>query len=761
MEGITDFRIGGPVADNNPNRFYDGFIREFRVWNTALDETSINQWMKKYVDETHPYYNNLIGYYKFNEGEGLTAYDASPNGNNGELVGYPMWRKRLPQQMAFNLMATSLRPNVVFDQSEYNTTLDTQIVDYFVPNDVTMLVLFENEGQGLIVAEDDPNHPSLPTNTTYVWPANTYNYVFNANQQIVDSMYVSAQSTLNFNETTYYGSKVTWEIARFITPYGINLDLGPDGTQWVFDVTDYAPILRGEIDIRAGNNQELLDLKFAFVHGTPAREVVGIKNLWGGTFNYWGMINDDNAKPVTLTLPETATSYRIKTRTSGHYFGDSAENCAEFCQKNHYIRVDDALEFVWSVWNECADNPVFPQGGTWVYDRAGWCPGAEVTTFNHELTPLVSPGQTLTIDYDVQSANVQNSGANYVMHTQLIAYAEAARTNDVAIEAIIAPNKDQLQHRKNPICGNPIVRIQNTGETNLTSCMITFGVEEISIYAPAFPCYYVWEGNLAMMESEEIELPLLNWSNLKPENPVFYAIVSHPNGQADAYAPNNEMRVPFELTPSYQTGLTFEFATNGAAYENAYTLKNAQGEVLYERSGMSNYTTYTDGFDLTSGCYILEFTDTGDDGLSWWANNDGNGWARLKNADGSLILTFEPDYGDNIYHEFTVNYTIGEIYEGEICADPSLGAINPSLKDAVKVYPNPTQGSIYIDTDLTKTENMTISVYNSLGARVYYGQYTAVNQNQYQIDLPEQAGVYIVKLETTTQSHTQQVVLVR
>ena len=29
---------------------------------------------------------------------------------------------------------------------------------------------------------------------------------------------------------------------------------------------------------------------------------------------------------------------------------------------------------------------LYPQGGTWVYDRANWCPGDKATTRNHELT---------------------------------------------------------------------------------------------------------------------------------------------------------------------------------------------------------------------------------------------------------------------------------------------------------------------------------------------------------------------------------------
>ena len=27
------------------------------------------------------------------------------------------------------------------------------------------------------------------------------------------------------------------------------------------------------------------------------------------------------------------------------------------------------------LWKDCGSNPLYPQGGTWVYDRGHWCPG--------------------------------------------------------------------------------------------------------------------------------------------------------------------------------------------------------------------------------------------------------------------------------------------------------------------------------------------------------------------------------------------------
>ena len=46
-------------------------------------------------------------------------------------------------------------------------------------------------------------------------------------------------------------------------------------------------------------------------------------------------------------------------------------------------------------------------GGTWPYDRAGWCPGTKVDEYIFELTNLVNPGQTITIDYEIQKMTDQ------------------------------------------------------------------------------------------------------------------------------------------------------------------------------------------------------------------------------------------------------------------------------------------------------------------------------------------------------------------
>jgi hypothetical protein len=70
---------------NNNNYFFTGMIDEVRFWhNKARTGSEIQEYMNQELSGDE---EGLMGYWKFNEAEGTTAYDSSPNGNNGTIVG--------------------------------------------------------------------------------------------------------------------------------------------------------------------------------------------------------------------------------------------------------------------------------------------------------------------------------------------------------------------------------------------------------------------------------------------------------------------------------------------------------------------------------------------------------------------------------------------------------------------------------------------------------------------------------------------------
>ena len=50
---------------------------------------------------------------------------------------------------------------------------------------------------------------------------------------------------------------------------------------------------------------------------------------------------------------------------------------------------------------------------------------------------------------------------------------------------------------------------------------------------------------------------------------------------------------------------------------------------------MSSFTTYNDTIRNLIGCYSLTFSDSDEDGISWWANGDGDGFIRMKPIQGN------------------------------------------------------------------------------------------------------------------------------
>ena len=141
---------------------------------------------------------------------------------------------------------------------------------------------------------------------------------------------------------------------------------------------------------------------------------------------------------------------------------------------------------------ECADNALYPQGGTWIYDRAGWCPGAVVDTKNFELTPLVEGQDEFSVDYDI----TYDPDGNYRFEGQVVAYGAPNMSYDVEISQILAPSDDKLESRWNPICESPKVRIRNNGSETLTSCVFSYGV------SGGAQVTYEWTGELGFLETK-------------------------------------------------------------------------------------------------------------------------------------------------------------------------------------------------------------------------------------------------------------------
>lgn len=737
MRNIKTFKIGrGNWAGSKP---YEGRMDEFAVFNTELSTQTIQAYYKKKIDATHPNYNNLALYYKFDDGNYITASDSAPDNHTAasfmEGANNPL---KAATDLIGNFTESTLRPNIIFEQGVFTSHLDSTLVIDSVMNSPVTIVMYN----------DSINNPGVAIDTLHVWPTYYNNYVYNAQGIATDSSLVTPDDTLTlayYNWYKKFPQKIRYELARYITPYGNGLSLG-NGWTWTFDVSDYRTLLADSVHIEAGNWQELLDMQFLMIEGTPPRDIVGIQNLWTGSFNY-GHINDPietHLTPMSVNIPANAVNTRWKSRVTGHGM-DTPQNCAEFCPKMHYYKVNGVQKFSKQVWRDnCDRNPLYPQGGTWVYDRANWCPGAEVWTYDFELTPHVTPGTTVSLDHDVQNYTNNGEWSYYQIEDQVVSYGAPNFALDAAMENILSPTRDQMWMRYNPICTNPVIRIKNTGSTTLTSLTITYGV------TGATQSVYNWTGNLPFLQTAEVTLDAFARIVGGTE---FVVTLSNPNGSTDQYALNNTMRSYYDFPPEMPAPLIIELKTNSIPSENSYTLKNSSGTVIHQRSGLSANTTYRDTLNLPIDCYEFELIDLGEDGLTWWANTgQGSGTIKIKDGiTGAVLKNYNSDFGGQVYQQFTVAAsTIGS-------KDYIFTTVN-----SLNVYPNPSDGKITIDVDLNKRQNGSIEIVDVLGRKVYEHKFSEQIAASIEADLSSQAkGVYFVKLKTEDNIITKRIVVQR
>jgi hypothetical protein len=724
---------------------WKGQVDEFRVFKAALDSATILANFKEKIDNTHPNYNALMTYYDFDDVN--YADDRSPNdyklmlSEGFDPITGSMIKATSP---VAGVQTLAERPVVAFGQGTVSGAVQSTTVLQSKP--IEPVVIFEQAAVNRHF-EIVNSYRGVPQGSSYT---------FSPQGAVVTTSAVGSDlqlinDTILYHEQPYEIVKDV-EIARYITPYGINFDLGPNGFSWIYDVTDYQQYLHGVVDLAAHNTQELLDLKFAFIKGIPPRDVHKREPIWADwrSYNYGQMANDLVLQNKPVVLSDTSQMFKIKTRMSGHgQVGNMA--CCEWVPNDHRLSIDGTPRFNWNIWqtNECGDNPNIGQGGTWPYAREGWCPGDRVKDFDFELTPFVQPGDTVSIDYSITTVppgDPGTAGGNYIGAFDLISYSAPNFQTDAAIVDVLNPNNWEYYSKFNPTCSNPRVVLRNTGANALTSCFIrcwiTYGNE----------IQFNWTGNLGFMEEEVVEIPVNDlgfWMDMDSTE-TFTAYVSNVNGTVgnDEYLQNSVKQVKFDA-PEVINGPFFAWlTTNNKAVENSYKLIDGAGNIIFQRNQLANQTQYKDTFDLAPGCYSIIIEDTDHDGLSFWysaqVEGETNGQMRLRYVGGSYIELFPGDFGHYHRYDFSVGFGVG---------------LNENKLDhEIAVFPNPTSGETTIEISGFVDNEATLEIYDMMGRKWLTEEMTAsqnfAESNVNLVGIP--SGAYIARIVTKNQVYTKQ-----
>lgn len=478
MAGTSPLTIG--ESPGFPGRVWSGVIDEVRVWNTARSEAELNANMASPLTGTEP---GLVAYLPMNEGEGtstenLLGCDGAFGGGLSDawvdgfslatvdigvtsvtdpdvlsiyqrpvkvgctirnfgteaVAGFPVQLVVNGEVVLEQVFEGDLEPgegqSFVFD-APYNFTENdenevTVQIDYAeddnATNDGATIVYERPVGGTTVRVLDGRQHNFGAAGQTQFreinLPANMEDY-----EQILLHLSVDCPGTgcdpwdqpASFFIDTPQGS---YEIARYITPFGIAC--GP----WTVDVTDFKSVMSGNVTFRSfiqvwGASGWLVNADLEFI-ATETPHYQRLHRVWE-TSN-WVYGDPD----ISYDLPEeevmasdAAESAHLRLTVSGHGQGNT-DNAAEFSNKTHELRVNGDLVTAHHLWkDDCAQNTCSNQLGTWLFPRAGWCPGQQVNPFTVNLTSVMTPGESLTLDYVLEDyTNFLNTGYNGSSHTE-------------------------------------------------------------------------------------------------------------------------------------------------------------------------------------------------------------------------------------------------------------------------------------------------------------------------------------------------------
>lgn len=577
------------------------------------------------------------------------------------------------------------------------------------------------------------------------------------------------------------GDSMMYEIARFITPYGFYWNSSSNWKHgWYFDMTDFSQLLRDSVEIiynhtgyEANNDRGWkINLTFNIVEGQPVRDLVKTDTLWNGSFQYGNSTNpiDNRLQPRTFTLDPTTKAAKLFVIQTGHGSDDPA-GCGEFCSKVLTTRFDNTVIDQRSVWRDnCGWNSLYPQAGTWLFDRANWCPGADVVPFEIPMTNLTG-GSTHTLDLDMEQYNATQNFGNYVFSTFLFQYGDPNAQNDATLEAIIAPSTEYQYGRYNPVCGEPIIVVRNNGAQALTSLEIQYGIKGSMMTT------YNWTGNVPFGRTDTIRIPGAPlWNNTTDQ--TFQVTINKPNNSTDEFPQDNTASSILKAVPITPRKIVIRFGSNKAATENSYKIREvSSGAIAYQRSNFAAETVYNDTVSLIPNtCYEFEFSDEGTplpggidinkDGLNFWLWTNylssypqyepildyKAGTLSFRNpTNGFPIKDFTSgrgaDFGTKILYQFRTD-TVGLSING-----PASGT-----RQYLDVFPNPSNGQFTLEYyfggetgqfQITDLSGRTIQVGTLVG-----------NNGIHAIDLHGYApGLYMLQVRTTGQTWNRKIII--
>ena len=476
----TDMPINIGGSPGFGGRHFIGVLDEIRIWNDARSQSEILDNMTEDLTGSE---ENLVAYFPMNEGMGTTTNDLSPNANHPQfndmdesnwVDGYTLPDYDVSVQDVFGVDVVNMidRPVKLSTNLQNTGTLAISDIDlevwlngefYFsettsesiepgevlthqfsVPIDLIGLTDPEievhasqaNDGNAL----NNTGSLTLKTGTSDKIIVSDMGF-HNLGQQLnsikmtlPNDLHQYEQMLLNIDLTCPAGGCGPWdvladlkavtatgtyELARYITPYGIACG------GWVVDITDFKSVLGEEVEFQTSiivytNEGWLVDMSIDLIDNNATDTYTQLGRLWESNYHVYGdpgISHDFEA--VTVDFASNTENSHVRMTITGHGQGNT-NNAAEFFNVTHNLNVDGAPYHDHNLWkSDCASNPCSDQAGTWLFPRAGWCPGQDVIPYIINTDDITNPGSSRSLDYVLQDyTNLLNTGYDGSSHTE-------------------------------------------------------------------------------------------------------------------------------------------------------------------------------------------------------------------------------------------------------------------------------------------------------------------------------------------------------
>ncbi len=525
------------------------------------------------------------------------------------------------------------------------------------------------------------------------------------------------------------------EIVRNLTPYGSWF-----GKEWKFtwtqDVTDWGFLLRDSVEIEYRHtgyedNKTMgwvVTVDFEIITGKPVIEPIGYDSLWHGSFAYGDTLRpfETLVKPQSVKIPSETKIINLRVQQTGHGM-DRPDNCSEFCPKWRELYLDGNLLNKRSMTITCGTNPVYPQSGTWIYDRSNWCPGSLAIPDIYTI-PVNSQQHTFDLKMEPYISNKPSGGWSISAYS--FYYKAPSSKNDVELEAIIAPSTTDIYNRINPIGFSPKILIKNNGSNTLENLQIEYGLHGRKKQV------YHWTGNVPFMGLKEIVLPGIVDVNI--DDTLFEVKLSKPNKKTDEYPYDNYKHSIAQKLPVYGDSIIVSFRTNNITDDTSWQIKDASGKIVFLRTPADSLKAeklYNDTIALSEGYYEFSVNDSTNNGLYYWANpRAGYGYIRLLNTDGVIIRDFNSDFGTFIHHAFKVE-------KGAI--------VDSNIKNAVYQTNYSTSKMLGLDIVLNKPQDIVIYLTDDENNKHFEQKVYHFSPQILELDVSFlKSGIYTINLQT-------------